>query len=62
MNIFSKQKWTHRHREQNLWLLGVEVGVEGLLGSLGLTGIHCQITNRSNRDLLYSTGNSADTL
>ena len=48
-NLFTKQKQTHRHREQTCGCQGVR---EGWIGSLGLAD-----ANYYNKVLLYNTGN-----
>ena len=45
MNLFTKQKKTHRHREQTCGHHGVGVS-EGKIGSLGLVDANYYIYNR----------------
>ena len=60
MNLFTKQKQTHRFREQ---IYGCQEKGErnGQLGALELTYRHAifKMDNLTNKVLLYSTGNSA---
>ena len=58
MNLSTKQKQTHRHREQTCGCQGgVGLG-EGWIGSLGLAVANGWINSRwiNNKVLLYSTG------
>ena len=59
MNLFTRQKQTHRFREQ---IYGCQGKGErnGQLGTLELTRIHAifKMDNLTNKVLLYSTGNS----
>ena len=43
MNLFTKQKQTHRHRERTYGYQWGKCGGEGQIGSLGLTCTHCYI-------------------
>jgi len=59
MNLFTKQKQTHRLREQ-IYGYGAGAGSEGIVRESGMdmyTLLYLKET--ANKDLLYSTGNSA---
>ena len=56
MNIFTKQKQTHRHRKHT-YVYQKGKGMEGKIRSLGLTGTLLYIKQINNKDPLYSTGN-----
>ena len=43
MNLFTKQKQTHRHRDQTCGCQGGEWEREGWTGSLGLVDTNCYI-------------------
>ena len=43
INLSMKQKQTHRHRKQDLWLPRERVVVEGWIGSVGLADADCYI-------------------
>ena len=43
MNLTTKQKQTHKHREQTCGCQEGEVAGEGWIGSLGLADINCYI-------------------
>ena len=45
MNIYMKQKQTHRHREQTCGCQGGRNEEEGWIGSLGLAGANYYIEN-----------------
>ena len=45
MNLSTKQKQTHRHREQTYGCQGGEGVVEGWIGSLGLADANYYIEN-----------------
>ena len=51
MNLFTKQKWTHRHRKQR----GKGGGINKEYGINRYVLLYIKIDN--NKDLLYSTGN-----
>ena len=56
MNLFTKQKQTHRHKEQ-IWVCQ-GVGGKGWIGSLGLAYANYYIENGLNNKVpLYSVGN-----
>ena len=60
MNLFTKQKLTHRLREQNYGYRGGEGWDEGIVREFGIdmyTLLYLKWV--ANKDLLYSTGNSA---
>ena len=58
MNLATKQKQTHRHREQNRLVVAKEEGGgEGWIGSLGLADTNYYITNGQAMRSTYSTGN-----
>ena len=58
MNLFTKKKPTHGHREQTYgWGVRESEG-RGWLGSLGWTGAHCCLKCMAIKDLLSRTGNS----
>ena len=57
MNLSTKQKQTHRHREQNLWLPRGMEGGGGMDWEFGIS--RCKLLYRewiNNKVLLYSTG------
>ena len=57
MNLLTKQKQTHRHREQTCGCQGegAEGGMEGEFGTSRCKLLHIEWIN--NKVLLYSTGN-----
>ena len=59
MNLFTKQKQTHRLREQTHGYQGGRVG-KGIDWEFGIdTYTLLYLKEITNKDLLYSTGNSA---
>ena len=59
MNLFTKQKETHRLREP-IYSYGAGAGSEGIASESGMD-MHTLVYLKevANKDLLYSTGNSA---
>ena len=57
-NLFTKQKQTHRLREQTYNCQGEGCG-EGIFRESGMENIYTLLYLKTNKDLLYSTGNSA---
>ena len=59
MNLFTKQKETHRLREP-IYSYGAGAGSEGIVSESGMD-MHTLLYLKevANKDLLYSTGNSA---
>ena len=55
MNLFTKQKQTHRHRKQTMVTKGERRGRDKL--GVWEQQIHTTIYKINNKDLLYSTGN-----
>ena len=58
MNTFTKQKQTHRHREQIYITKGERWGRRYNLGDLDYIHTLLCVTQIINKDLLFSTGNS----
>ena len=59
MNLPTKEKQTHRHREQNCGCQGGARGRERWIGNLGLADVNSilYMERINNKALLYSTGN-----
>ena len=63
MNLFTKQKQTHRHRKQTYGYQRGKVGGEGIDCEFGIdmyTLLYLKLI--TNKDLLYSTGTPLNTL
>ena len=56
MNLFTKQKWSHRCRKQTYGYQGGKRGINWEIGIDIYTLLY--IKQITNKDLLYSTGNS----
>ena len=60
MNVFTKQKWTHRLRERTYGYWAGEGWREGTVREFGIDMYTLLYLKRiTNKDLLYSTGNCA---
>ena len=57
MNLFTKQKWSHRSRKQTMITKGEKGGVIHWDIRIHIDILLC-IKQITNKDLLYSTGNS----